>query len=56
MMLYQSHLNGRAYLMIITGEDLMKFSPPDGYEVAKDALRLYGAKLFQVLEKTPEEE
>ena len=30
MMLYQSHLNGRAYLMIITGEDLMKFSPPDG--------------------------
>lgn len=34
MMLDQSHLNGRAYLMIITGEDLMKFSPPDGYEVA----------------------
>lgn len=56
MMLDQSYLNGRAYLMIITGEDLMKFSPPDGYEVAKDAMCLCREKLFQVLEKTPKGE
>jgi len=34
----------------------MKFSPPDGYEAATKKNATCREKLFQVLEKTPEEE